>query len=161
MWGCVTWVSADENVCFVDDGSGLKSDYGGGERVGVRVIFPGDQPTTYQADNDVQGITGILGAEMSEDTTPQPVPDFADHGHDRQHVTRGTCDPRQVAATRRTMGPVGARSLRLCKAVTTASAGDEVWVAAGTYAKPSQPFSRYPQRRGVGVRRLWRNGSNS
>ena len=134
LWGKVKWVSTDCTVCYVDDGSNLKANYAGAERDGVRVIFPSEQPTGYRVDDYAAGITGVLSAAMSEDTTPQPVPVLrvarvravtshtwyvrpSPAGNDTTHDGTGWS---QAFAT-------------VQKAVTTASAGDEVWVADGTY----------------------------
>ena len=69
VWGRVTWTDG-ENVCFVDDGSDLKSVYNGAERTGLRLIYQAKCP---HSPGDFVIVTGVLGAEMSEDNCPVPV----------------------------------------------------------------------------------------
>lgn len=128
-WGSVTWVSSDGTNCFVDDGSGLKSNFSGSERTGIRLIYPSDQPAAYQAGNYIQGITGILGAEFSEDTVPQPVPvvriprKISTGSHIIRVKSSGGSDSNN--GTNWTTDAMATVQGAITKAIT----GDEIWVA--------------------------------
>ena len=59
------------NSCWIDDGTGLKSDVSG-ERTGIRVIY--DSATPPAVGDMVAGVTGVLGAEMDDASPCHPVP---------------------------------------------------------------------------------------
>jgi hypothetical protein len=130
IWGRVTWKSQDGTVCFVDDGSALKSTYGGDIRAGIRVIWPQDCPSTYQEEDYAEGITGVMGAELSEDDPALPVP-----------VVRVSCGGQGniIRVKWNSPGPIfdgktwDTAYHSIQQGINSAASGDEVWVAAGTY----------------------------
>lgn len=126
VFGRVTWKSTDGACCFIDDGSGLTCNYDGSTRTGIRLISSTSCPLSYQVDDQVQGITGILGAEMVDDV---PVP-----------VVRVPCDDDGCVIYVRPDGNNNNSGLSWTDAKATmqagidaADSGMEVWVAAGTY----------------------------
>ncbi|MHB9038498.1 MAG: right-handed parallel beta-helix repeat-containing protein [Armatimonadota bacterium] len=130
VWGRVTWKSQDGTVVFVDDGSALKSTYSGGVRTGIRVIWPQECPSTYQQDDYAEGITGVLGAELSGDSPALPVP-----------VVRVPCGGQGsiIRVKWNSPGPTfdgktwNTAYHTIQEGINSAADGDEIWVAAGTY----------------------------
>ncbi|MEN6370719.1 MAG: hypothetical protein ABFD64_01770 [Armatimonadota bacterium] len=69
VYGKVTWTDGDK-ICFIDDGSNLGSVYMGVQHKGLRLVY---QPKCRNAVDDFVVVTGVLGAEMSDDGCPVPV----------------------------------------------------------------------------------------
>ena len=128
VWGRTSWANTGGTECCINDGSGLESVLGGSARAGIRLIGSTDYPMSYQANDYVAGITGILGAEM---VGGKPVP-----------VLRVPCgDLHPVVYVRQS--PDGDDNntgfdwshakVTIHGALAVASEGQEVWVAAGHY----------------------------
>lgn len=133
VWGKVTAISTGSTgtTYFLDDGSGMKSNDANGEQAGLRVIVSPGSTTSY-AQDDAVCATGVLGAELSEDPEPQPVPVLrVPAERTSEHIIRviGSGGSDTHSGTNWTTDAMATIS----GALGIASEDDEIWVKAGTY----------------------------
>ena len=138
--GKVTYVNG--TVCCMDDGTGLKSTVGGSTRTGLKVEFPNACP--YSSGNDVQDLTGILTAELSNNV---PVPVLRVPAPANTNVIRVKWNSSSPG-----YGTTWATAYHTVQAaITAASAGCEIWVAGDTSNPPYEYQERITLNDGVAL----------
>lgn len=132
VWGKVTSIDYQPGriVVYIEDGSGLSCLSGRAMRQGIGLVYSSDCPASRAVGDYVEGVTGVLGAEMSDDPA-HPVP-----------VVRVPC-PAPVCIKYAKPGGTGdgsswtqaAGSVQDAMDAACSEAGGpcEVWVSAGTY----------------------------
>ena len=127
VWGHVTWSGEESGreVYYIDDGSGIAQD----GQSGLKVVCWETKSQVTQLASSYISATGILGAEMSEDDPPVPIPVVL-----VPCTTRGTAYYVSNTGQNSNNGLGWATAKQTVQAaINSASPGEEVWVKAGTY----------------------------